>query len=102
MVEWGGEDLVVDAARAELQQLGHADLACSLCRVSLTSDQLGYDVTAPRVGGPPRLLEVKTSTAAHVHTIFPNATAARPDLHRLGMTTPPAVGNGTQTTPPAA
>src|SRR4051812_6106621 len=64
-----GEDLVADAARAELQQLGHADLARRVRRVSLTSDQLGYDVTAPRIGGPPRLLEVKTTTAANVgHT----------------------------------
>jgi hypothetical protein len=61
-----GEDLVVDVARAELLQLGHADIACSVRRVSLTSDQLGYDVTAPRVGGPSRLLEVKTTTAAQV------------------------------------
>jgi hypothetical protein len=61
-----GEDLVVAAARAELLQLGHADLARSVRRVSLTSDQLGYDVTAPRVGGPPRLLEVKTTTVAHI------------------------------------
>lgn len=59
-----GEDLVADVARAELLQLGHADLARSVRRVSLTSDQLGYDVTAPRVGGSPRLLEVKTTTAA--------------------------------------
>jgi hypothetical protein len=41
-----GEDLVLEAARAELQQVGHADLARSVRRVSLTSDQLGYDVTA--------------------------------------------------------
>lgn len=84
-----GEDLVVAAARAELQQLGHDDLARSVRRVSLTSDQLGYDVTAPRVGGATRLLEVKTTTAAHV-----GATAAiylsrgeaqdRPTARRLG------------------
>jgi uncharacterized protein DUF3883 len=61
-----GEDLVVDAARAELRQLGHAELARSVRRVSLTSDQLGYDVAAPRVGGPSRLLEVKTTTAAQL------------------------------------
>jgi hypothetical protein len=61
-----GEDLVVQAARTELQELGHADLARRVRRVSLTSDQLGYDVSAPRLGGTTRLLEVKTTTATRV------------------------------------
>jgi hypothetical protein len=59
-----GEELVVDAARAELEALGHPDLARAVRRVSLVSDQLGYDVSAPRVIGPARQLEVKATTAA--------------------------------------
>lgn len=57
-----GEDLVVESAKAELDALGHPDLARAVRRVSIDSDQLGYDVTAPRIGGPSRLLEVKSTT----------------------------------------
>lgn len=57
-----GEELVVAHARAELQVLGHPNLAQQVRRVSLISDQIGYDVTAPRVGSTPRLLEVKATT----------------------------------------
>jgi len=60
-----GEDIVTGAARSELLDLGHADLARAVRRVSLISDQLGYDVVAPRVGGPNRLLEVKATTGPH-------------------------------------
>ena len=56
-----GEELVVRAAREELRRLGRADLARAVRRVSLISDQLGYDVTAPRLAGPPRRLEVKAT-----------------------------------------
>jgi hypothetical protein len=41
--------------------MGQDDLGRAVQRVSLVSDQLGYDVSAPRVGGGPRLLEVKAS-----------------------------------------
>ena len=61
-----GEELVVAAARAELDALGHESLARQVRRVSLVSDQLGYDVTAPRVGGSPRLLEVKSTAGRGV------------------------------------
>lgn len=64
-----GEELVVAAARAELHALGHRGLARQVRRVSLISDQLGYDVTAPRVGAAPRLFEVKT-TAGDRGVIF--------------------------------
>ncbi|HEX7197788.1 MAG TPA: DUF3883 domain-containing protein, partial [Candidatus Limnocylindria bacterium] len=57
-----GEDLVVAHARAELASLGYPDLARNVRRVSLVSDQLGYDVAAPRVSGGDRLLEVKATT----------------------------------------
>jgi hypothetical protein len=56
------EEIVVAAARAELVGLGYLDLSRQVRRVSLESDQLGYDVTAPRVSGPRRLLEVKGTT----------------------------------------
>jgi hypothetical protein len=56
-----GEECVVDHCRRELRELGHDNLARAVRRVSLVSDQLGYDVVAPRVDGPPRLLEVKTT-----------------------------------------
>lgn len=62
-----GERLVVANARTELAQLGRADLAREVCRVSLISDQLGYDVRAPRLQGPPRRLEVKSSTSVEQH-----------------------------------
>lgn len=57
-----GERLVLAAARAELDAIGRSDLAREVCRVSLISDQLGYDIRAPRVHGPPRRLEVKATT----------------------------------------
>ena len=56
-----GEELVTTTARDELRTMGQDDLARAVRRVSLVSDQLGYDVTAPTVGGGPRLLEVKAS-----------------------------------------
>lgn len=61
-----GEELVVTAARQELAELGRADLARGVRRVSLVSDTLGYDVSAPRTSGRPRLLEVKSTTRADV------------------------------------
>jgi hypothetical protein len=58
------EELVVSALRTELAELGYPDLARAVRRVSLESDQLGYDVSAPRVLGPLRLIEVKGTTRA--------------------------------------
>lgn len=55
-----GEELVVSRARLQLRELGRDDLARRVHRVSLVSDQLGYDVTAPRLDGTVQLLEVKT------------------------------------------
>ena len=57
-----GEELVVSLARRELEQLGRPDLVRMVRRVSLVSDALGYDVSAPRLAGTPRLLEVKATT----------------------------------------
>jgi hypothetical protein len=58
-----GEELVVAAARAELQGLGYPQLAAKVRRISSETDQAGYDITAPRIIGSPRLLEVKATTA---------------------------------------
>jgi hypothetical protein len=55
-----GEKFVVEEARAGLVELGRADLAGRVQRVSQLSDQLGYDVVAPTLNGV-RRLEVKTS-----------------------------------------
>jgi hypothetical protein len=67
-----GERLVLDRLRSELNALGYPHLARGVRQVSLESDQLGYDISAPRVDGPHRLMEVKTTTvdpssAATVH-----------------------------------
>jgi hypothetical protein len=57
-----GEELVMMALRQQLTSIGRRDLAEQVRRVSLISDQLGYDISAPRVVGAPRLLEVKATT----------------------------------------
>ncbi len=57
-----GEELIIHELRHELRALGRDDLALEVRRVSLLSDQLGYDICAPRVAGAPRLLEVKATT----------------------------------------
>lgn len=56
-----GEELVVAAARAELLELGYPELVRTVRRISLDTDQAGYDITAPRIIGSPRLLEVKAT-----------------------------------------
>jgi hypothetical protein len=45
--------------RTQLIFQGRGDLAQRVRRVSLLSDELGYDVTAPRLDGSDRRLEVK-------------------------------------------
>ncbi|MFN8215215.1 MAG: DUF3883 domain-containing protein [Solirubrobacterales bacterium] len=57
-----GEEVVLTAARQELTSLNRGDLARRVRRVSLDSDALGYDISAPRLVGEPRLLEVKATT----------------------------------------
>jgi hypothetical protein len=58
-----GEEFVVEVARAELAGLGRDDLALGVRRLSELSDDLGYDVLAPRFNGR-RRLEVKTDGQA--------------------------------------
>lgn len=53
------EQHVVDACRAELTAAGESALAGMVRRVSLESDQLGYDITAPRLDGSTRRIECK-------------------------------------------
>ncbi len=55
------ERLVVQECRAQLVALGRSDLAADVQQVSQISDHFGYDVSAPRIGGTSRLLEVKGS-----------------------------------------
>lgn len=55
-----GEEFVAECARDELTGLGLGRLAENVRCVSEFSDQLGYDVVAPRLGGT-RRFEVKTS-----------------------------------------
>lgn len=72
-----GEEAVVVAAKTELIQLGRHDLAEQVAQVSLISDELGYDVTAPTLSGRTRRLEVKTTGAAgSAVTIFISRTEA--------------------------
>jgi Protein NO VEIN, C-terminal len=56
-----------DACRKELLEAGREDLAALVRRVSLTSDQLGYDVTAPRLDFSSRRLEVKGTRSSGQH-----------------------------------
>jgi len=58
-----GEELIVELSRRQLLDLGRADLAEHVVRVSETSDQLGYDVVAPRLLGS-RRMEVKATSRA--------------------------------------
>jgi hypothetical protein len=55
-----GEEVVLEVARKELADLGYPQLAAQVRRISLDTDQTGYDVTAPRIIGSARLLEVKS------------------------------------------
>ena len=55
-----GEEAVEQASKEELISAGHHDLADQVQRVSLVSDQLGYDVVAPTTTGGTRRMEVKT------------------------------------------
>lgn len=65
-----GEEIVVREARAELEGLGYPELARAVRHLSLETDQAGYDVSAPRIMGGTRLLEVKaTSQCGDITTV---------------------------------
>jgi hypothetical protein len=66
-----GEEAIVNACRAELKELGDEEAAHQVRRVSEISDELGFDVVAPRIDGSVRRLEVKaTRSAALEATVF--------------------------------
>jgi hypothetical protein len=56
-----GEEHVLACVRKELRDAGAPELADEVVQVSRISDQLGYDVLAPRLDGGPRRLEVKAT-----------------------------------------
>lgn len=69
LAEYGswGEEHVVQACRAYLNDdQERPDLATEVHRVSLRSDQLGYDVTSPDVTGHRHRMEVKTTRTSAV------------------------------------
>ena len=55
-----GEEAVAVACRAFLEEGGRADLAAGVRRVSLISDALGYDISAPDLAGRECRIEVKS------------------------------------------
>jgi hypothetical protein len=59
-----GEEHVIAECRRYLTKVGRADLATGVRRVSLHSDQLGYDVTSPDTLGRRHRIEVKTMGSA--------------------------------------
>lgn len=59
-----GEEYVLAACRSYLCGQNRPDLADEVRRVSLTSDQLGYDVTSPDTAGHRHRIEVKTASAS--------------------------------------
>jgi hypothetical protein len=66
-----GEEAVVAACRMELKGLGEEEAAKQVRVVSEISDELGFDVVAPRVDGTLRRFEVKTTrSVASVVTVF--------------------------------
>ena len=56
-----GEAAIAALCREELEQLGRPDLASNVHILSTISDQLGYDISAPRLGSSSRRIEVKTT-----------------------------------------
>lgn len=59
-----GEDYVVLSCRSQLHSLGASTLANAVRRVSLISDELGYDIVAPRINSSTRRIEVKTVSSS--------------------------------------
>jgi Domain of unknown function (DUF3883) len=61
---------VTEVCRTQLDDVGRSDLAALVRRVSLTSDQLGFDVTAPRLDRSTRRLEVKGTRTVGPHLLI--------------------------------
>lgn len=69
LAEYGscGEEHVLEACRRYLaEDQERPDLAAQVHRVSLRSDQLGYDITSPDVSGHRHRIEVKTTGTSAV------------------------------------
>lgn len=65
------EDFVEDRCREELRAAGAPILAEAVRRMSEYSDQLGYDISAPRLDGSTRRIEVKgTRSGGEAIVIF--------------------------------
>lgn len=61
-----GEEFVVELCQKHLRGVDRPDLAAAVSRVSLRSDELGYDVTSPDTTGHRHRIEVKTTSSASV------------------------------------
>lgn len=61
-----GEEFVVKLCKEHLCALDRPDLAAAVSRVSLRSDELGYDITSPDTTGNRHRIEVKTTSSASV------------------------------------
>ncbi|TWE12586.1 DUF3883 domain-containing protein [Rudaeicoccus suwonensis] len=61
-----GEEFVVELCQAHLRGRDRRDLAAAVSRVSLRSDELGYDVASPDTTGHRHRIEVKTTSSASV------------------------------------
>lgn len=59
-----GEEFVVELCKQHLIERDRPDLAAAVNRVSLRSDQLGYDITSPDTTGHRHRIEVKTTSRA--------------------------------------
>lgn len=59
-----GEEFVVELCRKYLCERDRPDLSAAVSRVSLRSDELGYDVTSPDTTGHRHRIEVKTTSSA--------------------------------------
>jgi hypothetical protein len=59
-----GEEFVLNLCKEHLIKRDRPDLAAAVNRVSLRSDQLGYDITSPDTTGHRHRIEVKTTSSA--------------------------------------
>lgn len=59
-----GEELTLKSLCSDLHNRGRADLAKKVRRVSLVSDELGYDISAPWIDGSIRRIEVKSTVSS--------------------------------------
>lgn len=58
-----GEELALAECKVELESLGRPELARRVRRVSVISDELGYDISAPWLDSATRHLEVKSTVS---------------------------------------